>query len=180
MRWVQLHGSLSILCSNTLRCQCRCYYKFSQILFKRILLDLVRITQKGGPQYPGKGHVLHFLKKTYLFFGCGGSLLLHMGFLQLQWVEATLCCGAHDFHCGGFSYCWAQALGHTSFISSNKRAQQLQLSGSRALDQQLWCTGLVALRHVGSSLVKDWTSIPCMTKWILNHGTTREALSLSS
>ena len=51
-------------------------------------------------------------KIIYLFiFGCFGSLLLRMGFLQLQRAGATLCCGARASHCGGFSCCGAQALG---------------------------------------------------------------------
>ena len=48
----------------------------------------------------------------YLFtFGCVGSLLLRMGFLQVKRVVATLCCGAQASHCGGFSRCGSRALG---------------------------------------------------------------------
>ena len=49
----------------------------------------------------------------YLFiFGCVGSLLLHVGFLQLRQAGATLGCGVQPSHCGGFSRCaaWAQLL----------------------------------------------------------------------
>ena len=54
---------------------------------------------------------LSFLKKFYcLFFGCSGSLLLHLGFLWLLWVEATLPYGTQASHCGGFSHCGAWAL----------------------------------------------------------------------
>ena len=42
--------------------------------------------------------------------------------------------------------------------------------------QVLWRTGLVALRHVGSSWIKDWTHIPCTGRWILNHWATREVM----
>ena len=48
------------------------------------------------------------IKKKYLFIvGCAGSLLLRVGFLQL---EATLRCRAWDSHLGGFSCCREQAL----------------------------------------------------------------------
>lgn len=69
---------------------------------------------------------LSFLKRfIYLFSGCGGSSLLHSGFLELWWAGATPC-GVRASHCGG-----AQALG--------TRARQLR------------CMDLVAPRHVGSS-----------------------------
>ena len=45
--------------------------------------------------------------------------------------------------------------------------------------QQLWLTGLVAPRHVGSSQTRARTRVPCIGRQILNHCTTREALSLT-
>ena len=137
---------------------------------------------------------------VYLFiFGCAGSLLLHMGFLQLQQVGATLHCGAQASLCGGFSCCGAWALGtqvsvvaacrlsscgtqapeHAGFSSCSMWAQQLwctDFSSYGAQAQQLWCMGLVALRHVGSSQTRDQTCVPCTGMWILNHWTTREVL----
>ena len=53
--------------------------------------------------------------------------------------------------------------------------QQLWLAGSRAQAQQLWCTGLVALWHVGSSRTRAQTIVPCIGRWILNQCTMREA-----
>ena len=54
--------------------------------------------------------LVYFL--IYLFiFGCIGSLLLHVGFLQLQQAGATPSCGAWASHCGGFSCYGARALG---------------------------------------------------------------------
>ena len=41
--------------------------------------------------------------------------------------------------------------------------------------QQLWCTGLVALWHEGSSQTRDRTYVPCIARWFLNCWTTREA-----
>ena len=40
--------------------------------------------------------------------------------------------------------------------------------------QWLWCTGLVAPRHVDSCRTRDWTPVPCTGTWILIHSTTRE------
>ena len=46
----------------------------------------------------------------YLFSGCGGSLLLHAGFL-LQQEVSTLCCNTQASHCRGFSCYRAWVLG---------------------------------------------------------------------
>ena len=40
--------------------------------------------------------------------------------------------------------------------------------------QQLWCTGLVALRHVESSQTRDQACVPCIGRWIHIHYSTRE------
>ena len=40
---------------------------------------------------------------------------------------------------------------------------------------KLWLTGLVALRHVGSSQTRARTRVPCIGRQILNHCATREA-----
>ena len=58
--------------------------------------------------------------------------------------------------------------------------QQLWLMGSRAQDQQLWCTGLVAWRHVGSSRTRALTRVPCIGRRILNLCATREVQSFYS
>ena len=54
------------------------------------------------------------------------------------------------------------------------RLQQLWLAGSRAQAQQLWCAGLVAPRHVGSSRIRARTHVPYIGRRIPNHCTTRE------
>ena len=41
--------------------------------------------------------------------------------------------------------------------------------------QQLWLTGRVALRHVGSSQTRARTRVPCIGRQTLNHCATREA-----
>ena len=47
--------------------------------------------------------------------------------------------------------------------------------GSRAQAQQLWLTGLVVPRHVGSSWARARTRVPCIGRQTLNHCATREA-----
>ena len=78
-------------------------------------------------------------------------------------------------HYDGFS-CGAQTLGHVVLCSCSAWTQQLWLAGSRAQAQQLWCTGLTAPQHVGSSWTRDQTGDPNIARWILNPWTTREAL----
>ena len=52
-----------------------------------------------------------------------------------------------------------------------------QSTGSRACGLwQLWCSGLVVLWHVRSSLMRDQTLVSCISRWILTHWTTREVL----
>ena len=108
----------------------------------------------------------------FLFiFGCIGSLLLRTGFLQLRRAGATLRCGAQASHWGGFS-CY----GAWASIVVARRLQQLWLMGSRTQAQQLWCMGLVAPRHMGSSWTRDRTRVPCIGRQILNHCATRKVL----
>ena len=87
------------------------------------------------------------LKLLFVYFGCAGSALLPAGF-SAQWFVLLPSLGSG---CVGFSGC----------------------SGVRA--QQSWPTGLVALRHVGSSRTRDRTCVHCTGSWIPNHWTTREA-----
>ena len=49
----------------------------------------------------------------------------------------------------------AQTIGHAGFGSCDTWAQWLQLPGDRACAQQLWPTGLVAPRNMGSSQVES-------------------------
>ena len=111
----------------------------------------------------------------YLFiFGCIGSSLLRAGF-SLVVVNG----GYSSLWCTGFSLRWLlslQSMGsrHTAFSSCGTWAQQSWLAGSRAQAQQLWHTGLVAPRHVGSSGTRAQTHVPCIGRRILNHCTTRQ------
>ena len=101
--------------------------------------------------------VLSFFFLIYLFiFGCVGSSFLREGSLQLRQVGATLHRSARASHHRGLSCCGAQA--------------------PDAQAQQLWLTGPVAPRHVGSSQTRVRTRVPCIGRQTLNHCATREAL----
>ena len=100
-----------------------------------------------------------FKKIINLFiYGCVGSSFLCKGFLQLRQVGATPHHGVQASHYRGLSCCGAQA--------------------PDAQAQPLWLTGLVAPRHVGSSQTRARTRVPCISRQILNHCATREALLL--
>ena len=59
----------------------------------------------------------------YLFIGCVGSLLLHVGFLYLQQAGATLCCVAQvSLSCGTGSR-------HVGFSSSGMQASVVVAHG---------------------------------------------------
>ena len=94
----------------------------------------------------------------YFIFGCVVSSFLCEGFLQLRRAGSTLHRGARASHYRGLSRCGAQA--------------------PDAQAQQLWLTGPVAPRHVGSSQTRARTRVPCTGRQILNHCTTREALQM--
>ena len=50
----------------------------------------------------------------------------------------------------------------------------LGFSSCSTRTQLLWCMGLTAPLHVESSWTRDWTSVPCADRQILNHCTTRK------
>ena len=107
---------------------------------------------------PGKSlnSFFFFLSLIFKFiYGCVGSSFLREGFLQLRQVGSTPHRGARASHYRGLSCCGAQA--------------------PDAQAQQLWLTGLVAPRHVGSSQTRARTRVPCTGRQTLNHCATREA-----
>ena len=58
-------------------------------------------------------YLFYFIFNLFILFifGCVGSSLLCVGFLQLWRARVTLHCGARASHCDGFSCCGARALG---------------------------------------------------------------------
>ena len=126
----------------------------------------------------------HFLQKFVLIIY---SFLKKFIYLWLCWVFIAACGlslvaasgGYSSLRCMGCSLRWLLLLQSTGsrrvgFSSCGTWAQQLWLPGSGAQTQQLWCTGLVALWHVGSSWTRTRTRVPCTGRWILNHCATRE------
>ena len=81
-----------------------------------------------------------FLKKLFysFIFGCIGSSLLRVGFLQLRRAGATFHFSARASHCGGFSCCGAQALGVWASVVV---ALRLSSCGSQALERRLSSCG---------------------------------------
>ena len=75
----------------------------------------------------------------------------------MRQAGATLHRGVRASHYRGHSRCRAQA--------------------PDAQAQQLWLMGLLAPRHVGSSQTRARTHVPCISRQILNHCATREALA---
>ena len=82
-------------------------------------------------------HISFFLYKfifCLFIFGCVGSSLLRVGFLQLQGAGATLCRSARASHGGVFSCCRVWALGARASVVV---AHGLSSCGSRALERRL-------------------------------------------
>ena len=72
--------------------------------------------------------------------------------------------GYSSLWCAGFSLRWFLLL----------RSMGSSHAGSRAQAQQLWRTGFVALRHVGSSWTRARSRVSCIGGRILNHCATKE------
>ena len=87
-------------------------------------------------------------------------------------VRATLVCCAQASHGSDFSCRGARALGPASFGNYSPWAQWLPFLGSREQAGQLWRT---ALRHVGSSQVRDGTCVSCIAGWTLYHWASGKA-----
>ena len=123
----------------------------------------------------------------HLFFFFYKFMYLFIFYFWLRWVfvavhglSLVVASGGYSLlQCAGFSLRWLlllRSMGsrHVGFSSCGTRAQQLWLAGSRAQAQQLWHTGLVAPRHVGSSRTRAQTRVPCTGRRILNLCATRE------
>ena len=100
-----------------------------------------------------------FFKFTYLFI----YFWLCWVFVSVRGLSLVAASGGHSSsRCAGLSLSWPLLLG-------------AQAPDAQA--QQLWLTGPVAPRHVGSSQTRARTRVRCIGRQTLNHCTTREALS---
>ena len=98
--------------------------------------------------------IIYFWLRWVFVAVCGLSLVAaSRGYCSLRFAGFSL---------WWFSCCGAQALGAWASVVCGVRPQQLWLAGSRAQAQQLWHTGFIALRHVGSSRTRDRTCVPAL------------------
>ena len=72
--------------------------------------------------------------------------------------------------CGKWGPLFIAVRGYLTIAASRCGAQ-----APDAQAQQLWLTGLVTPRHVGSFQTRARTRVPCIGRQILNHCATREA-----
>ena len=99
-----------------------------------------------------------------------------MYLFRLCWVFLAACGlslvaaggGYSLLRCVGFSLQWLLLLWSTG-------SRPAGFSSCESWAQQLWHTGLVALRHVGSSRTRTRTRVPSIGRQILNPCATREA-----
>ena len=99
--------------------------------------------------------IFFFLIYLFIYFWLCWVFVSVQGLSLLWQAEATLHRGVRASHYRGLSCCGVQA--------------------PDAQAQQLWLTGPVAPRHVGSSQTRARTRVPCIGRQILNHCATREA-----
>ena len=118
---------------------------------------LTTLTSRLHCRYP---KILYVYIYIYLFiYDCAVSSLL---------LELFSSCSTQAFRCGGscvehrLEGAWALADAAHELVSCWS-------PGSKAQAQQLWCTGFVAPRHVGSSWTRDRTHVSCRGRQILNH-----------
>ena len=108
--------------------------------------------------------------KIYLFIYLLAVLDLRccMGFSLVAASGGYSSCGAPTSPCSGLSCLWAWAQG----------CPGLRSRGPRSLGHRLcllWYMDLLALQHMASSQIRNWTHVSCTGQWILYHWATREA-----
>ena len=110
-----------------------------------------------------KGYVF-----TYLF-------ILFIIYFWLRWIFVAAhglslvmeSGGYASLQCAGFSLWWLLLLQSTG-------SRRTGFSSCGTQSQYLWCTGLFAPWHVGSSRTRARACVPCIGRRILNHCTPRE------
>ena len=117
--------------------------------------------------------LLHSGKQSDLTDKSGKFFFLNkfIYFIYLFLAVLGLCYCTRAFSsCGEWGLPFVAVRGLLIAVASLVVEHRLQVHGL----QQLWRTGLVALRHVGSSWTRAQNRVPCIGRWILNHCTTRE------
>ena len=104
----------------------------------------------------------YFFFRLYLFIGCGGSSLLHIG-LPLVVVSE------------GYSLLWYTGFSFPWIFSCGAQAPGAQASLAAVHGLKLWHMGLVVPQHVGSSLTRYRICVPCIGRQILIDWTMSEA-----
>ena len=93
-------------------------------------------------------------------------------------VLGLQCCVGFSLDAGSRGCCRVTMLhGLLMTVASLVADHRLSSCSPWALEHRLsmWCTGLVALGHVGSPQTRDGTHVSCIGRQILCHWTTREA-----
>ena len=94
----------------------------------------------------------------------------HWVFVAARGLSLVVASGGYSsLPCMGCSLRWLLLLWSTS-------SRRASFSSCGTWAQYLWCTGLVAPWHVGSSQTRARTRVPCIGRQILNHCATREVL----
>lgn len=83
-------------------------------------------------------------------------------------LGAALWVCAQASHGGGLSVCSAGPR-RPGFRSRGMWARQLWFPGSRVPGQSLWCAGLAAPRHMGSSRTRERARVPRIRRRVPNH-----------
>ena len=124
--------------------------------------------QKGAAQ--GLNFIRHLGPDSFFFLTF--FFLIYLFYLWLCWVFVSV---------RGLSLVAASGGHSSSRCVGLSLYRGLSCCGAQAPDaqaQQLWLTGLVAPRHVGSSQTRARTRVLCISRQILNHCATREAQDL--
>ena len=109
-------------------------------------------------------NIILFLKKINLF----NYFWLHWVFVAARGLSLVAASGGYSsLRCAGFLLLWLLLLRSTG-------SRRAGFSSCSMQAQQLWCMGLVAPRHVGSSWTRAQTHVPCIGRQILNHCAARE------
>ena len=115
---------------------------------------------------------LFFVVRTLKFYSFFFLILFIYLFILFMVVLGLRFCARAFPSCGKWGPLLIAVRGPLTVAASCCGAQ-----ASDAQAQQLWLSGLAALRHVGSSQTRARTRVPCIGRQTLNHCATREAPS---